>query len=423
MTQDEQLAELNQLAKEATDDPSPTAEVQEERNNRTKAVVDSMYSSLPPAIMDPLRNRTPSGRHDFFEKIKSNSSSPEEMMALLQPTEEELKGFGFPSKTPRDRPEVPASDSPSASQRSPPEIPTEDQKSSSDSPIAVDDSRPKMATSSSSPGPVGPGNWLSNESKSQSRTSRIDLLSRVSLSGGPSATQPKTHFAIGDSPWLSNYPQVVNKSKIPATSLFANSQAVDFAPLEESKKTVPLALVGKETIQPPLNPKGVPLALVEKNTNQPPTQATADIPDSHSPTTTRLADSAGSLAIKPSPASPDPITQKSWAVNVSPPHANLTEVLSPRNPAAIVSQVHTIFPTRDDENEVVKAWIKQVLKLRGIEQEPGWVEKIFWFGDDLYCMGEQELVSDLMECGAGDDEALGVARDIDNARKVHLASE
>lgn len=38
-------------------------------------------------------------------------------------------------------------------------------------------------------------------------------------------------------------------------------------------------------------------------------------------------------------------------------------------------------------------------------------------------MSEQELVGDLMECGAGSDEALDVAREVEKARMVYLGSE
>lgn len=109
------------------------------------------------------------------------------------------------------------------------------------------------------------------------------------------------------------------------------------------------------------------------------------------------------------------------AANVSPPTWWLNnnayqEGKAARDPPG-VSAPAAAFPSRDDDNEVVRAFIRG----RGIEAQ--WVERIFWFGNDLYCMSEQELVGDLMECGAGSDEALDVAREVEKARMVYLGSE
>ena len=142
----------------------------------------------------------------------------------------------------------------------------------------------------------------------------------------------------------------MNKSKNPAIGPFGNSRSVNPHSLEDRISF----LVKKQTTQPPTQATSdvtVTYLATKKKTTPPPTQATASVPEAHSPTL-QFVDPAFLFTMD----LPDP-TQKSPVLKVSPPNPNPTQEHPPQNRAATptASQLQTTFPTRDDENEVVKA--------------------------------------------------------------------
>lgn len=256
-----------------------------------------------------------------------------------------------------------------AAPEEPPKV--EKQDVSSHSPI-IDDNWSIKTTSAKSAvktfGPIGPGNWLTND---QDSTSKIS----TAKDSHPSQAEGPGHLvsteAQGNTPsWLSN-----NPSK------------------EHDRK--PQANVDSST------------SLSTKPTASASQSSTSGEPTNSAP-----------LPVTATPSTSTPTTATSNTTTLNPDPRNEHSQPTPTAATPTPNTLHASFPTHDDDNDVVRAWVKEALKLRGInEQEMRcWIGSIPWAGDDLHFMSLEELTDELMEFGADHDVAQALAGDIESTR-------